>query len=116
MGDAEFEEERVSPLINTDKFTGYDKYAAFLDGNNGYSVVTGKGSGSILVVKDSFANCLVPLMADDYDRIGVVDYRNYSYGLNNLAQKEDYDEILIIYSFASLETDSRLVNINRPKE
>lgn len=116
VGDAEFEEERVSPLINTDKFTGYDKYAAFLDGNNGYSVVTGKGSGSILVVKDSFANCLVPLMTDDYNRIGVVDYRNYSYGLNNLAQKEDYDEILIIYSFASLETDSRLVNINRPKE
>ncbi len=116
LGDAEFEEERQASLINMDKLAGYDKYAAFLDGNNGYSVISGTGSGSVLIVKDSFANCLVPFLTDDYERIGIVDYRNYSYGLNNLAKKERYDEIMIIYSYATLETDTRLVYMNRPKE
>ncbi len=112
-GDAEFEEERQSPVINTEKLSGYDPYAAFLDGNNGYSVITGTGSGRVLIVKDSFANCLIPFMLEDYARIGVVDYRNYSYGLRSLAEKEQYDMIIFIYSYAALETDSRLININR---
>jgi hypothetical protein len=115
IGDAEFEEERQTPLINTEKLTGYDPYAAFLDGNNGYSVIEGKGTGKILVVKDSFANCLIPFMVEDFAQIGVVDYRNYAYGLRNLAQREQYDEILILYSLASLRTDRRLVYINRPQ-
>ena len=115
VGDAEFLEERQTPVINLEKLAGYDKYAAFLDGNNGYSVISGKGNGRILVVKDSFANCLIPLMADNFAQIGVVDYRNYSYGLSNLAEKEQYDEILILYSYATLETDNRLVYMNRPK-
>ena len=115
VGDAEFLEGRQAPMINTEKLAGYDKYAAFLDGNNGYSVISGKGRGRILVVKDSFANCLIPLMVDNFAQIGVVDYRNYSYGLCNLAEKEQYDEILILYSYATLETDNRLVFINRPK-
>ena len=54
-------------------------------------------------------------MADNFAQIGVVDYRNYSYGLSNLAEKEQYDEILILYSYATLETDNRLVYMNRPK-
>ncbi|MBQ6575802.1 MAG: hypothetical protein IJL90_06835 [Lachnospiraceae bacterium] len=55
-------------------------------------------------------------MGKFYERIGIVDYRNYSYGLDNLAKKEQYDEILIIYSYAALETDGRLIYINRPSE
>lgn len=43
------------------KFNTRDKYAAFLDGNNGYSVIEGDGEGSILVVKDSYANSFNPL-------------------------------------------------------
>lgn len=115
-GDAEFEEEKQTPLINEDKLAGYDKYSAFLDGNNAYSVISGNGTGRILIVKDSFANCLVPFMADDFEQIGIVDYRNYSYGLRKLAEKEHYDNILIVYSYAALETDSRVVYINRPEE
>ena len=115
VGDAEFEDERQASLINTDKLAGYDKYSAFLDGNNAYTVIPGKGRGRVLVVKDSFANCLIPLMKDDFEQTGVVDYRNYSYGLRNLAEKERYDSVLIIYSYAALGTDSKLVYINRPK-
>lgn len=54
-GDAEFEPQSPQGILNEEKLGQYDKYAAFLDRNNGYSVIEGDGEGKILVVKDSFA-------------------------------------------------------------
>lgn len=101
-------------LINTEKFDTRDKYAAFLDGNNGYSVIEGDGEGSILVVKDSYANSFVPYLTANYAKIGVVDLRNFSYGLDSTIEKEGYDQILVLYNFQTFIADTRVVYINRP--
>ena len=62
----------------------YDKYAMFLHGNNGLSRVQGDGTGKILVIKDSYANCFVPYLTANYADIDVVDFRNYNFGLDQL--------------------------------
>ena len=113
-GEAEFEPVSTENLINTDKFTTRDKYAAFLDGNNGYSVIEGNGTGSILVVKDSYANSFVPYLTENYAKIGVIDFRNFRYGLDSTIAKEGYDEILILYNFQTFIADTNLINIARP--
>lgn len=113
-GDAVFEPQKPQPVIEAARFNEYDKYAAFLGGNNGYSVMTGPGEGRILVVKDSYANCFVPFLLNNYEQVGVVDYRNYAYGLSKLVEKEGYDEILILYSLQGFAGDTGLVSINRP--
>lgn len=112
-GDAQFEAKKTGPLVNRKKFRTYDKYAAFLDGNNGYSTVRGTGTGSILVVKDSYANCFVPLLTKNYADIGVVDYRKYAYGLDTLVKSSGYDEVLILYSFDAFLTDTGVPYIAR---
>ena len=68
-GEAAYEPERTENLINADKFATRDKYAAFLDGNNGYSTIEGNGTGSILVVKDSYANSFIPYLTANYAKI-----------------------------------------------
>ena len=113
-GDPVFEAQEAQTIIDLTQFDAYDKYAAFLGGNNGYSVIAGKGTGKILVVKDSYANCLVPFMINNYEQVGVVDYRSYAYNLANLVEKEGYDEILILYSLQGFAKDTGLVSINRP--
>lgn len=113
-GEAQFEPISTENLINTDKFATRDKYAAFLDGNNGYSVVQGNGTGSILVVKDSYANSFVPYLTENYAKIGVVDFRNFRYGLDSAIEKEGYDEVLILYNFQTFIADTNLINISRP--
>lgn len=113
-GEAQFEPISTENLINTDKFATRDKYAAFLDGNNGYSVVQGNGTGSILVVKDSYANSFVPYLTENYAKIGVVDFRNFRYGLDSTIEKEGYDEVLILYNFQTFIADTNLINISRP--
>lgn len=58
-----------------------------MDGNNGYSTIEGRGTGSILVVKDSYANSFVPYLTENYAKIGVVDFRNFKYGLDSTIEK-----------------------------
>ena len=113
-GEAAYEPETTENLINTQKFDTRDKYAAFLDGNNGYSVIEGDGEGSILVVKDSYANSFIPYLTANYGKIGVVDFRNFKYGLDSTIEKEGYDEVLILYNFQTFIADSNLIYISRP--
>lgn len=95
-------------LYDLDKLAVYDKYAAFLHGNNGFSRVEGDGEGRILVIKDSYANSLVPFLTANYAQIDVVDLRNYNYGLDALIAENGYDQILVLYSFDSFKSDPYL--------
>ena len=95
-------------LYDTDKLAVYDKYAMFLHGNNGLSRVQGNGTGRILVIKDSYANCFVPYLTANYADIDVVDFRNYNYGLDQLIADNAYDQILVLYSFDSFKSDPYL--------
>lgn len=113
-GEAQYEPETTENLINTEKFDTRDKYAAFLDGNNGYSVIEGNGTGSILVVKDSYANSFIPYLTENYAKIGVVDFRNFKYGLDSTISQEGYDQILILYNFQTFIADTNLIYISRP--
>lgn len=113
-GEAQYEAETTEPLINTEKFSTRDKYAAFLDGNNGYSVIEGSGTGSILVVKDSYANSFIPYLTQNYAKIGVVDFRNFKYGLDSTIEQEGYDEVLVLYNFQTFIADTNLIYISRP--
>ena len=91
-GETQYTARVTEPIVNTEKLATRDKYAAFLDGNNGYSVIEGDGEDSILVVKDSYANCFVPFLTANYAKIGVVDLRNFSYGLDTTIESEGYDD------------------------
>ena len=101
-------EGQTTGLYDTEKLTVYDKYAMFLHGNNGLSRVQGNGSGRILVIKDSYANCFVPYLTANYADIDVVDFRNYNYGLDKLIADNGYDQILVLYNFDSFKSDPYL--------
>lgn len=113
-GEAQYTPMSTGSMINTDKFETRDKYAAFLDGNNGYSTIEGDGEGSILVVKDSYANCFVPYLTANYAKIGVVDFRSFAYGLDSTIEAEGYDHILILYNFQTFVADKKVIYIDRP--
>ena len=70
--------------------------------------IKGDGTGRILVIKDSYANCFVPYLTANYADIDVVDFRNYNYGLDQLIADNGYDQILVLYSFDSFKSDPYL--------
>ncbi len=110
----EFIDKGTTGLYDLAKLDTRDKYAAFLYGNNGYSVIEGDGKGSILVIKDSYANCFIPFLTANYETIGVVDLRNFkSINADELIEQGGYDHVLVLYNFQSFKSDGFLVYLNR---
>lgn len=102
------ERAEPGPLYQTADFETRDKYKAFLRGNNGYSILEGDGTGSILVIKDSYANAFLPYLTADYATIGIVDYRYLNERVDSLIERGEYDEVLILYSFQGFMNDLTL--------
>ena len=105
-------------LMDLDKFKSSDKYSAFLWGNNGLTKVINeniaeerKGS-SILIFKDSYANSFIQFLANNYETIDIVDLRHFKEPISNFMKDNEYNKILIMYSFDNLSSD---INIRRLK-
>ncbi len=102
----------TGPVMDSTQLETYDKYAAFLRGNNGYSVLEGSGEGSILVVKDSYGNSFIPYLAENYETIGIIDLRSW-FEVKQTFAEGNYDEILVLYSFDNFSTDPNVVRMLR---
>ena len=71
---------------------------------------TDKDKGkSILVIKDSYANCFIPFLTEHYDDIYVVDLRYYKKSVLALVEEYKIDEVLFLYNAIQLANDRNLV-------
>ena len=90
---------------------GFNKYNIFFSKNTFKIVVTTTaGTGkSLLLVKDSFANCFVPFLAEDYDQIIMVDYR---YGKvpvkDTMEQYKDITDVLVMFNTEKFMQNTKL--------
>lgn len=113
-GEMQYTLASTGPAFSEEKGKTVDKYSAFLDGNHGYSELSGTGNGKILVIKDSYANCFVPFLTENYETVGVMDFRDFSFGPDSTISQLGYDDILILYSFHNFREDNHLIYLNRP--
>lgn len=76
-----------------------NKYNCFMLGDHGYVEIHNEGAPrkkSILVLKDSYGNAFVPLLAQDYRDVYVVDYRHYQGNASSLIREKGIEEILFL--------------------
>lgn len=87
-----------------------DKYPVFLDGNHSLVKIKNKSSngGKLIVVKDSYAHAIAPFLSQNYSEIIMADLRYYKKDISVLAEEENADAILILYSLDNLATDKNL--------
>lgn len=94
---------------DTNANTG-DKYTVYLDGNHTLvTIKTGNEGGKLLLIKDSFAHCFVPFLAEKYSEIIMVDLRYYKQSLTELIANENIDEIMFLYSVENLCTSRDII-------
>ena len=96
-------------LYNTEQFTKRDKYSGFLYGNSSYvEIKTAPRAdklGSVLILRDSYADSLVPYLTEHYERIVLVDPRYYNGSYRELAA-QGFDDILLVFGFEDLASPS----------
>ncbi len=100
-------------LYDYDKLNVYDKYAIFLRGNDEICTIEADngGEGELIVFKDSYANCLIPFLTYDYDRITVVDLRYYADSVSELLSAHPNADILLLYNFSFLCEDNHFYRL-----
>lgn len=76
-----------------------DQYMYFMGGNHPIVEIDTHHEGeTLLIVKDSFANILVPFLIPHYSRIIVVDVRFVNLTVSMIAEQFDVDQLLVVYS------------------
>lgn len=82
-----------------------NKYGYFLDDNHGLiEITTNNENGKTLtIIKDSYANCMIPMLANHYEKINVIDKRYFAVGFENAIPENS--DILILYNIPSFFTN-----------
>ncbi len=101
-------------LYDAEKTQVYDKYAMFLYGNDGLCEINSELAGndrSLIVFKDSYANCLIPFLTYQYDTIKIVDLRYYNKSVQELLKENEMSDILLLYNFSHLNDDKHFYRL-----
>ncbi len=103
-------------MLETDSFyeekylEGKNKYGYFLDDNHGLIEITtgSKVKKQLFVIKDSYANSMIPLLAPHYEKIYVLDLRYFNGMLFPFMQgMDEYGnmDVLVLYNMVHFIND-----------
>lgn len=104
-------------MYDLKKLDTYDKYAMFMYGNEGLSVVDAvpdNKSGrkdELILFKDSYANCMIPFFTYNYDRVIITDLRYYSGSVKQLITDHADADILLMYNFMHFNEDNHFYRL-----
>lgn len=102
--------EGAQEVFDREKLEQADKYTVFLGGNHPLVRLRNPNQeGRLLVIRDSYSNCLGPFLAESYGEVVLVDLRYYRLPVSRLTQEEEFDDILILYSLGNFLSDPNLV-------
>ncbi len=91
-----------------------DKYEFFLGGN--YPLVLTKytkapSKEKIIVIKDSFANSMIPFLGNTFAEVHVIDPRFNKKSISEYARENGIDKIVIMYGVQNFISDSNIATL-----
>jgi hypothetical protein len=107
-------DKTFSSIIDRNKLSTHDKYGAFLHGNIGLSTVVinqTENPSRLLVIKDSYANSLIPFLTAHFDEIVIVDLRHFSGSLSAIMKSTTFNQVLFIQNFSNFISDAHLAKL-----
>ena len=107
--------EVYSGLYRSEFAEKKDKYSVFLGGNYGHLGIYSESPNKrekLVVIKDSFANALIPFLAIHYD-LEVYDLRYFKGKLSDEISDLSADNILLLYGIETVVTDGSFKYLNR---
>ena len=90
---------------------GFNKYNVFFSKNTFKIVVTTKADTDkiLLLFKDSFANCFVPFLTEDYSQIIMIDYRYGKLPVKDIIeQHKDVTDVLVMFNTEKFMQNKKL--------
>lgn len=105
--------EKISSLYNRAALEQKDQYTVFFGGNDSrVDVTTTADTGrSLLLFKDSYANCFVQFLYPYFDHITMIDPRYYYDNLDMVLTGEGITDVLFLYNLDTYLSDTSLADV-----
>lgn len=101
--------EVTDTLYNRDYLTQKDKYSMFLNNLHPLVEITNASADSdrqLVLIKDSYANSMVPFLVHHYQKIYVFDTRYYRFGPSSFINEHpEVTDVLLLYNMNTIDTD-----------
>ena len=96
--------EEKQGILDAEAVQGRDKYAALFYGNHPVMELTNAEApeGTLLVIKDSYANALLPALSRHYRTVVAVDARYFTGNIVDFAKERKGEAILCVYGLSNL--------------
>lgn len=103
----EDEKYLMDDVYNLEQLKGKDKYTVFLDGNHEIEQITSnvKNGKTLLVIKDSYAHTIVPVIAGHYEKVIMIDYRYFLGSTKELMESTGVTDVLVLYNTMNFVED-----------
>ena len=82
-----------------------DKYSVYLGGNRGVDVVKNAdvtNGRKLLILKDSYANSMIPYLSTNFSEIHLIDLRYYNFNVYDYMEEQGITDAAAIYSVKQL--------------
>lgn len=101
--------EVTDTLYNRDYLAQKDKYSVFLSNLHPLVEITNATADSdrqLVLIKDSYANSMVPFLVNHYQKIYVFDTRYYRFGPSSFINEHpEVTDVLLLYNMNTIDTD-----------
>lgn len=93
-------------LYDMERLETKDQYSMFMGGNQPLAVVrTGREGERLLLVRDSYADSMIPFLLDRFSEIHLIDLRYYRQSVTEYARENQIDRVAVVYSLKNFCED-----------
>ena len=108
--------EKTDSFYHYNRLEEKDKYLFFFGGNYAEVVISKTSERAekrnLLLVKDSFANCFAPLVAEDYDNVYMIDLRYFREDVHEYMEANNITDVLVLYNVSNFISDKNIHKLN----
>lgn len=107
-------DKTTNTLYEEDYLKEKDKYSYFLNTNQPViEIINNKSSSNeeILIIKDSFANSFIPILANHYKKVYVIDPRYYNLAISDYIKEHNLKNVLFLYNVNNIDTDTGILKL-----
>lgn len=104
---------KTSSLFDLSKLEQTNQYEVFLGGNVPRLNITTvhESVNKLLIFKDSYANCLIPMLTPYFSEIVVIDARYFTGNIENIVKTEGFSHLLFLYNANTFLEDVSLKDV-----
>ena len=103
--------DKTASMFFESKLNQKNQYEIFLGGNYDKVIIStvSTSNKSLLLIKDSYANCMIPMLTPYFSKIVVIDPRYLIDSLDSIIKENEFTHMLYLYNLNTLLEDNSLV-------